>query len=92
MAASIEARFGPPTERDLDSNGLGLYDMLCVRFSCGLEVRLSRYHLGAQLRSIDPAIEPSKYEIHANQRDLAHIARHLGIPVERLNRWTPWAK
>ena len=25
MAATIEARFGPPSERDLDSNGIGLF-------------------------------------------------------------------
>lgn len=87
MAATIDARFGPPSERDLDSNGIGLFDALCLRFSCGLEVGLSRFHLGAQLRTIDPAADPSRFEIHANQRDLAHIAFHLEVPVEMMSLW-----
>ncbi|MCX5743102.1 MAG: hypothetical protein NT062_11480 [Proteobacteria bacterium] len=88
MAATMEARFGPPSERDLDSNGVGLFDALCVRFSCGLEVGLSRFHLGAQLRTVDPATDPSRFEIHANQRDLAHIGFHLGVPIEMMSLWT----
>ncbi len=88
MAATIDARFGPPSQRDLDSNGLGLFDALGLRFSCGLEVGLLRFHLGAQLRTIDPETDPSRYEIHANQRDLAHIAFHLQVPVEMMNVWT----
>jgi len=57
LAATIEARFGPPSERGLDSNGLGLFDAHCLRFPCGLEVALWRFHLGAHLQAIDPAIE-----------------------------------
>ena len=88
LAATIESLFGPPSERDLDSNGLGLFDAHCLRFPCGLEVALWRFHLGAHLRTIDPAIEPSRFEIHANQRDLAHLAFHLHVPVERMSLWT----
>jgi hypothetical protein len=88
MAATIEARFGPPSERGLDSNGLGLFDALCLRFSCGLEVGLSGLHLGAQVRAIDPATDPCRFEIHANQRDLAHIAFHLEVPLEMMSLWT----
>lgn len=88
MAAVIEARFGPPTERDLDSNGMGPMDMLCLRFTCGLEVGLLRFHLGAELREIDSVIEPSRFEIHANERDLAHVAFHLGVPLGQMSLWT----
>ena len=88
MAATIDARFGPPSARDLDSNGIGLFDALCLRFSCGLEVWLWRFHLGVQLRVIDPVVEPSRYEIYANQRDLAHIAFHLDVPIEMMTLWT----
>src|SRR5689334_22837361 len=88
LAGTMDARFGPPSERNLDSNGIGLFDALCLRFTCGLEVGLSRFHLGAQMRPIDPAIEPSRFEIHSNQRDLAHIAFHLEVPVGEMSLWT----
>jgi hypothetical protein len=88
MAATLEARLGPPAARDLDSNGVGLFDAHCLRFCCGLEVVLWRFHLDAQLRTIDPAVEPSRFEIHASQRDLEHIAFHLEVPVEQMDLWT----
>jgi len=89
MASTIEARFGAPSVRDADSNGIGPFDCHCLRFACGLEVALWRFHLGAGLRTIDPRIEPSVYEVHANSpRDLAHIAFHVGVPVESLTVWT----
>jgi len=89
MASGIEARFGPPSVRDADSNGIGLFDCHCLRFACGLEVALSRFHLGARMHAIDPLIEPSIYEVHANnRRDLAHIAFHVGVPVESMAVWT----
>ena len=78
MAPAIEARFGPPAERDLDSNGVGLFDAHVLRFGCGLEVALWRFHGDS---------EPSTFEIHANQRDLAHIAFHLGVPVTEMSPW-----
>ena len=88
MAAEIEARFGPPSERGLDSNGMGPFDALCLGFPCGLEVGLRRYHCGAELRVIDDDAEPSRYEVYANQRDLEHVAFHLAVPIERMQRWT----
>ncbi len=69
-------------------DGLGLFDALCVRFPCGLEVGLARFHLGKQLRMIDPEVDPSTYEIHASQRDLSHIAFHLEVPLESMSLWT----
>ena len=85
MAVTIDARFGPPS---VVSNGIGVFDALCLRFACGLEVGLWRFHLGAQLRTIDPATELSRFEIHANQPDLAHIAFHLEVPVDMMSLWT----
>jgi hypothetical protein len=87
LAADIEARFGPPLEFDLDSNGIGLFDATGLRFSCGLELGLSRFHLGRGLRTIDPAVEPSQYEVYANDLDAAHVAFHLGIPLAAMSRW-----
>lgn len=81
MVAAIEARFGPPAAHDLDSNGVGLFDAYALRFACGLEVVLWRFHAGAQMQPIDPAVEPSTFEIHSNQRDLEHIACHLQLAV-----------
>jgi hypothetical protein len=88
MAPAIEARFGPPSGRDLDSNGVGLFDAHMLSFDCGLEVALWRFHLGRELRRIDPETEPSSYTIHANERDLAHIAFHLAVPLAEMHAWT----
>jgi hypothetical protein len=79
LMRDIEAKFGPPVARDQDSNGVGLCDCHCLRFSCGLEVTLLRFHLAPGLRAIDPLIEPSWFEILANERDLDHVGFHLGI-------------
>lgn len=87
MKPVFEARFGPPSERDLDSNGIGLFDAHCLRFACGLEVALWRFHLGLRLRIIDAEREPSFYEIYSNERDLAHIGFHLGVRPEQMKRW-----
>jgi len=87
MSAQIDARFGPPRERALDSNGHGLFDAHYIRFSCGLEVALWRFHRGPDLRPINPAIDPSLHEIRANRRDVAHIAFHLGVPRESMRLW-----
>jgi hypothetical protein len=51
-------------------------------------VGLRRYHCGAELRVVDAAIEPSRYEVYASQRDLEHIAFHLAVPLELMQRWT----
>jgi hypothetical protein len=74
--AEVEARLGPPVARDLDSNGIGLFDLWCVRFGCGLEVAL--WHL----QMIDA------FEIHSNEIDLDHIAFHLGVSYDELGLWT----
>lgn len=79
IATTIETRFGPPSERHLDSNGVGLFDALCLGFACGLEVGLSRF---------DGATELSRFEVHANERDIAHIAFHVGVPIAGMHLWT----
>jgi hypothetical protein len=91
MMAPFEERFGAPVARDLDSNGIGLFDAHCLGFPCGLEAVVWRFHLGQGLQSIAPVREPSFYEIHANQRDLAHLAFHLGVPEAKMTRWTDLA-
>lgn len=88
MRSTVAARLGPPSARDLDSNGIGLFDAHCLGFPCGLEVTLWRFHLGAGMRAIDADRESSFVEIHANEGDLAHIGFHLGVPVEQMNRWS----
>jgi hypothetical protein len=87
MAAVVEARFGPPSLRDLDSNGVGDFDAHLVRFPCGLEVALWRFHLSAGgLRLVDRDSEPSIYEIHANEQDLEHVANHIHVAFESMIR------
>lgn len=81
MEASIAARFGPPTARDLDTNGIGLFDCHLLRFPCGLEVSLWRLHLNLQGREIDPAAEPSVFEVYSNTSEIEHALFHLGIPL-----------
>lgn len=87
MVAEVEAKFGPPSHRDLDSNGLGLFDSHLLRFPCGLELALWRFHLGPQLQQpLDPAVEPCGYEVYSPEpHDLDHIAFHLELPIERMD-------
>jgi hypothetical protein len=88
IASEIEARFGPPTERGLDSNGLGLFDFYSLPFACGLEIALKRFHLGRGLQPIDAARDPSIFEICANRPELEHALFHLGVPGDAVGRWT----
>jgi|HubBroStandDraft_6_1064221.scaffolds.fasta_scaffold589335_2 hypothetical protein len=88
MTAELEARFGPPSERDVDSNGCGAFDAYELRFECGLEIALSRFHLDRALQHLDVERAPARFEIHANRDDLAHIAFHLGVSVARMSLWT----
>ena len=69
--SSFEARFGPPTECDLDSNGVGLFDAYLVGFPCGLEVSVWRTH----------EARDSTFEVYANALDLEHILFHLGVAL-----------
>lgn len=87
-AVLLEARFGPPSARDLDSNGVGLFDAHCLRFPCGLEVSLWRFHPEPSLRPISSG-SAGLYLIHANQQDLEHVVFHLHVPAERT--WVPSA-
>ena len=87
MMPEVERRFGPPSPRDLDSNGAGLFDFFGLRFGCGLEVALWRFHLRPDLPDFDPIRDPSTFEIHASQRDVEHIAFHLGVAATDLSRW-----
>ncbi len=88
IASEIEARFGPPTQRGLDSNGVGLFDCYRLQFACGLEIALWRFHLGRGLQPIDAVREPSIFELHANRPELEHAVFHLGVPSDAFDRWT----
>jgi hypothetical protein len=79
MMREIEARFGEPSARDLDSNGIGPFDCHLIRFACGLEVALWRFHWTSR-GPIDALVEPSYFEIYSHQRDLEHIGFHIGVP------------
>lgn len=88
MSSEIEQRFGPPTHYDLDSNGTGPFDLLCLRFACGLEVALWRFKWRSGCEPIDLQREPAWFEINANANDLEHIAFHLDVPYDALSIWT----
>lgn len=89
MVAEVEARLGPPSVRDLDSNGLGPFDAHMLRFPCGLEVALWRFHCGTQMETLDPLVEPCWYEVYSSRAgDLDHIAFHIEMAVERLETTT----
>ncbi len=90
MAAEIEVRFGPPSARELDSNGLGPFDAHLLRFPC--ELALWRFHLGPQASPIDPIVEPCCYDVYSPEpSELDHLAFHLGVPVEQLSLATDGA-
>lgn len=85
MTAEIEARFGPPSVRDLDSSGLGPVDAHLLRFSCGLELALWRFQLGPQGEPIDAAVEPCWYDVYASEPvALDHVAFHLELAGAQL--------
>jgi hypothetical protein len=84
MLRDVEARIGAPVERDVEVAGLGPFDYYDLRFACGLEVGLERAQLGRQLQPIDPLVEPSWWGVYAIDRDLEHIAFHLGVAAAAL--------
>jgi hypothetical protein len=89
FAPTLEMRLGPPTHRDCESNGVGLFDCHCLRFACGLEVSLWRFHIRfLDGRRIDTTVEPAGFQIHANQPGLAHVAHHLGVAIEDIRKAT----
>jgi hypothetical protein len=88
IASEIDARLGPPTERGLDSNGLGPFDCYRLEFACGLEVALWRFHLGPGLQPIDAIRVPSIFELHANRPELEHALFHLGVHGDAVDRST----
>jgi hypothetical protein len=88
----LVARFGPSQMRDLDSNGVGLFDAWFLRFPCGLEVALWQF----QQRSHEDALvvvegddSPRYVEVHANQRERSHILFHLALDPAAADSWLP---
>lgn len=76
----IVGRFGAPQLRDVDSNGVGLFDAWCIRFACGLEVALWSF-TERQL--------PAGIEVHANEHERQHILFHLRLAGASISLWTP---
>jgi hypothetical protein len=89
--AAIVAVLGEPHGANLDSNGIGLFDAWALRFSCGLEVTISIFHVrtGSPWEEITDPEEPAAVEIHASERDFDHIRFHLPLPMTGLSRWEP---
>jgi len=75
---AVVRALGEPHLKDLDSNGVGLFDFWGLRFPCGLEVAVWLFE--------DPDL-PHPVEINANERDLDHIRFHLPLPAADLSRW-----
>lgn len=88
--ARIEARFGPPLEEDVDSNGVGLMSLWAVRFRCGLEVALehSQRHPGT-FEASDDAHEPRWLTIYANDNERNHLLLHLTFENTEPSYWQP---
>jgi hypothetical protein len=87
--AFLTSSLGEPHAVNLDSNGLGLFDVWALRFPCGLEATVSIFHLhpnGSGAAITNPN-EPANIEIHANERDLAHILFHLPMASSGSHTW-----
>jgi hypothetical protein len=74
-------------QRDLDSNGVGLFDLWTVRFPCGLEVALWSFHMSHSMEV--PAEEPRGVEVYANEADGAHVLAHLPFRIPTASIWFP---
>ena len=83
----LDDHFGPPNEGVVIIDGLGEFDLQTLVFPCGLTVELLRSR-GEQCFAgeIDRAVTPSRYTGSTTDDDRAHVAFHLGIPVDTL--WT----
>ena len=85
---ALEADLGPPQARDLDSNGIGLYDAWALRFGCGLEILLLAFHMDSTARQV-PKDRETWIEIQSNETDFGHIAAHLPFELEGVSPWMP---
>jgi hypothetical protein len=88
VMSELEQVLGPPPGRDLDSNGIGLFDAWALQFPCGLEVTLMAFQLGSNGGRIT-ATEPRWIELHANSLDFPHILAHLPFDPGELSPWVP---
>jgi hypothetical protein len=84
--AALEADLGPPQARDLESNGIGLYDAWALRFGCGLEVLLLAFHMDSMAENIS---KESWIEIQSNETDFAHVVAHLPFELGEVTPWIP---
>ena len=83
----LEATLGLPQARDIDSNGLGLYDLWALRFHCDLDVLLLAFH-DSKFVPVPPELE-NWVDLQSNDTDCAHIAAHLPFDLGELSPWLP---
>ncbi|HEY4176105.1 MAG TPA: hypothetical protein VGM90_04715 [Kofleriaceae bacterium] len=85
FASVLEERFGPPSDGEDVIDGLGTFDIQKLAFPCGLAVELwrARESFGG---AVDFANEIARYTGGSTDADRAHVAFHLGIPLDSL--WT----
>lgn len=83
----LVARFGQPHDRDLDSNGWGLFDSWLLCFDCGLEFGVCQFQNHANLEPIEDDDTARPVMIHANARELEHLVFHLGIDLDAVEPW-----
>ena len=86
--SALEVDLGPPQARDLDSNGMGLYDAWAMRFNCGLEVLLLAFHMDSKVQNI-PKDWETWVEIQANETDFPHMLAHLPFELGEVSPWIP---
>jgi len=83
------AALGPPQARDVESDGIGPYDLWAMRFACGLEVLLLAFHWDLQA---GVALEPDQENhvvLESSTTDWAHIATHLPFEAGAVSVWMP---
>lgn len=87
--AELGARFGPPHQVDLDSNGLGAFDLWLFRFECGLELAIWQFQSDSLGQRVVDDVSVRDVEIHASDRELGHLAFHVGVAVDAVDHWAP---
>jgi hypothetical protein len=84
----LTGALGQPQAREVESDGIGPYDLWAMRFPCGLEVLLLAFHRAPDFSPLSPD-DAGSVVLESSSVDWAHIAAHLPFDVGELSVWTP---
>ncbi len=80
---ALVAALGEPDARDLDSNGLGPFDLFTLSFACGLEIGLWSLVITSDGAPVPPGADRFTM-VFASEHDYAHLAHHLPVTLRHV--------